>query len=68
MDIKMPVMPGDEAINKILDYDPMANIVAVTAYNYTTDQLGVPVLRKGFNRKKFLEVIREGMKKPKRLG
>lgn len=72
MDIKMPVMPGDEAITRIFDHDPKANIIAVTAYNYSEDDLGVPVLRKGFKRKEFMEAVEAGingkpLKRPRRL-
>jgi len=48
MDIRMPVMSGDEAIREIKAFDPRARILAVTAFNYTEGELGVPVLCKGF--------------------
>jgi len=57
MDIRMPVKNGDEAIAEILEIDGGAKIIAVTAYNYTEEQLGVPVLRKGFTSADFLEAI-----------
>ncbi len=49
MDIKMPIMTGDEAIQRIFEIDPDARILAVTAYRYKPEELGVPVLRKGFS-------------------
>lgn len=61
MDIKMPVMNGDEAIRHIFDIDPSAKIIAVTAYRFTEEELGVPVLRKGFDRKTFLDLVREAI-------
>jgi CheY-like chemotaxis protein len=67
MDIAMPVLPGDEAINRILDYDPMANIVAVTAYDYTREQLGVPVFRKGFRVKEFQTMVEAALKRQYKL-
>ncbi|MFH2008759.1 MAG: response regulator [bacterium] len=48
MDIKMPVLSGREAITRIRALDPDARIIAVTAYRYSEEELGVPVLRKGF--------------------
>jgi CheY-like chemotaxis protein len=60
MDIQMPVKSGDVAIREILGSDPSAKILAVTAYRYTREELGVPVLRKGFERREFLQAV-EGM-------
>lgn len=60
MDIQMPVKSGDIAIREILGQDPGAKILAVTAYRYTREELGVPVLRKGFERREFLKAV-EGM-------
>ncbi len=57
MDIQMPVMSGDMAIREILREDPKARILAVTAYRYTREELGVPVLSKGFERSEFLSTI-----------
>ena len=57
MDIRMPVKNGDEAIKDILEHDPGANIIAVTAYDYSEEQLGVPVLRKGFRKEELLAVV-----------
>ncbi len=59
MDIRMPVKNGDEAIKEILEHDPKAKIIAVTAYNYSKEQLGVPVLRKGFRKEQLLDVLEE---------
>lgn len=72
MDIKMPGMYGDEAITQIFDHDPEAKIIAVTAYDYTEEDLGVQVVRKGFRKEEFMEVVRAGIKgekvkKPRRL-
>lgn len=58
MDIKMPVKEGDLAIKEILDMDPKAKIIAVTAYPYTSNDLeGVEVLKKGFRREVFMEAV-----------
>ena len=57
MDIQMPIKSGDVAIREILDVDPGAKILAVTAYRYTREELGVPVLRKGFERWEFLQAV-----------
>jgi CheY-like chemotaxis protein len=57
MDIQMPVMSGDVAIREILKADPGANILAVTAYRYTREDLGVPVLRKGFASSEFVTAV-----------
>jgi CheY-like chemotaxis protein len=57
MDIQMPVMSGDAAIREILGADPDANILAVTAYRYTQEELGVPVLSKGFGPAEFLSAV-----------
>ena len=65
MDIRMPVMSGDEAIKEILEFDPDANIVAVTAYDYKEEDLGVPVMRKGFAKDEFMKNVErliEGIK------
>jgi len=58
MDIKMPVMTGAEAIRRILEIDPDARILAVTAYRHGTEEIGVPVLRKGFSVPEFLGHVR----------
>jgi len=57
MDIQMPVMSGDAAIREILGVDPLAKILAVTAYRYTPEQLGVPVLSKGFGPTEFITAV-----------
>ena len=57
MDIQMPVMSGDAAIHEILSVDPLARILAVTAYRYTPEQLGVPVLKKGFGPSEFVAAV-----------
>lgn len=57
MDIQMPVMSGDAAIREILGADPTAKILAVTAYCYTPEELGVPVLSKGFGPSEFLSAV-----------
>lgn len=57
IDIKMPVLTGDEAIKEILSLEPGAKIVAVTAYDFPEDELGVEVLRKGFGMRELLEVV-----------
>ncbi len=57
MDIQMPVMSGDAAIREILGADPSAKILAVTAYRYTPEELGVPVLSKGFGPTEFLAAV-----------
>ena len=62
MDINMPVLRGDKAITRIFEHDSNANIIAVTAYNYTEKELGVPVYRKGFKKDEFLEMVEAGLK------
>jgi two-component system, chemotaxis family, chemotaxis protein CheY len=57
MDIQMPVMSGDAAIREILGVDPHAKILAVTAYCYTPEELGVPVLSKGFGPSEFVAAV-----------
>jgi two-component system chemotaxis response regulator CheY len=57
IDIRMPVMTGDRAIREIQKHDPGAKIIAVTAYGYSKEELGVEVLRKGFGVKEFLRII-----------
>jgi CheY-like chemotaxis protein len=57
MDIQMPIMSGDAAIREILGVDPTAKILAVTAYRYTREELGVPVLSKGFGPSEFLSAV-----------
>jgi CheY-like chemotaxis protein len=57
MDIQMPVKSGEAAIHEILGQDPAAKILAVTAYRFTQEQLGVPVLPKGFARSEFLTTV-----------
>ena len=57
MDIQMPVLSGDAAIREILGVDPLAKILAVTAYRYTPEQLGVPVLDKGFGPSEFVSAV-----------
>jgi len=61
MDIQMPVMSGDAAIREILTDDPQARILAVTAYRYTREELGVPVLAKGFARGEFLTAVERAL-------
>lgn len=57
MDIQMPVKSGDVAIREILGVDPTAKILAVTAYRYTPEELGVPVLSKGFGPSEFVSAV-----------
>lgn len=59
MDIKMPVMTGSEAIARIMEIDPEARILAVTAYRDSPEDLGVPVLRKGFTVAELLDRVRQ---------
>ena len=59
MDIAMPVKNGDDAIKEILEYDPEARIIAVTAYNHSEAQLGVPVLKKGFRKGALLDLLKK---------
>jgi CheY-like chemotaxis protein len=61
MDIQMPVLSGDEAIREILGADPHAKILAVTAYRYTPEQLGVPVLSKGFGPSEFIIAVESAL-------
>ncbi len=63
MDIKMPKKNGSEAIKEILEFDPDANIVAITAYGYLEEDLRVEVLRKGFGRKEFLQMVKRRLGK-----
>lgn len=67
MDIRMPVMTGDEAIKKIREFDKKANIIAVTAFSYTKEELGVPVLRKKFTKKEFLDRLEAGLNNKNRI-
>jgi CheY-like chemotaxis protein len=65
MDIKMPEMDGDEAIKEIKGMDPGARILAVTMYDdYTEEDLGVEVLKKGFKITDFPEIIERQIAKP----
>jgi two-component system chemotaxis response regulator CheY len=64
MDIKMPIKTVAVAIREILDLDPGANIIAVTAYNHSRETLGVPVLRKGFHKEQLLEAVRASLDRP----
>lgn len=57
MDIKMPIMTGSEAIERIFSIDPKARILAVTAYRFGAEELGVPVLRKGFSVAEFMDRV-----------
>lgn len=61
MDIQMPIMSGDVAIREILGVDPNAKILAVTAYRYTQEDLGVPVLNKGFGPAEFLTAVESAL-------
>jgi CheY-like chemotaxis protein len=61
MDIKMPVLNGAVAIRRIVEIDPMANIIAVTADPRTTEELGVPILRKGFTAAEFRTRVRDAL-------
>ena len=62
MDIQMPVKTGDVAIREILEHDPRARVIAVTAYNYSEKTLGVPVLRKGFRKSELLTIIENNLR------
>jgi CheY-like chemotaxis protein len=64
MDIQMPVMSGDAAIREILGVDPLAKILAVTAYRYSPEQLGVPVLNKGFGPSEFISAVESILHEP----
>ena len=57
MDIKMPVMTGSEAIEEIVSHSPSARFIIVTAFKYSEEKHGVPVLRKGFSRDELLAKI-----------
>jgi CheY-like chemotaxis protein len=57
MDIKMPIMTGREAIRRITEIDPDVPILAITAYRYDTEELGVPILRKGFSVDEFMGCV-----------
>lgn len=57
MDIQMPVLSGDAAIRAIQADDPGARILVVTAYRFTAEDLGAPVLRKSFSLKELLAAI-----------
>ena len=57
MDIKMPIKTGITAIEEINEYDENANIVVITGYPYTEEELGAQVLRKGFSKEEFLEMV-----------
>jgi len=64
MDIQMPIMSGDAAIREILGVDPHAKILAVTAYCYTPEELGVPVLNKGFGPSEFMAAVESMLNGP----
>lgn len=63
MDIKMPVMDGYEATRKILDHDPGAKIVALSAYafehekNKALNEGFVDYITKPVQRERLLETI-----------
>lgn len=63
MDIKMPVMDGYEATRKILDHDPKAKIVALSAYafehekNKALDEGFVDYITKPVQRERLLEAV-----------
>lgn len=57
MDINMPIKNGIMAIEEINDYDKDANIVVITGYPYTEEELGTQVMRKGFSKEEFLEMV-----------
>ena len=61
MDIKMPILSGREAITRIRELDPEARIVAVTAYRYSQEELGVPVLRKGFEAAELRDLVKSNL-------
>ncbi len=61
MDIRMPVMNGDEAMKVIREHDPEAKMVVLTAYNHTQNELGVPVLRKGFRSDELLQLVKNNL-------
>lgn len=63
MEAKLPVLDGDKVITEIFEVDPKANIVVATAYPYTDKELGVPVIRKGFNKKAFLDMVKESFER-----
>jgi CheY-like chemotaxis protein len=62
MDVRMPVKGGDEAIKEIFQMEPGARIVAITAYPYTEEELGVEVVRKGFKKDEFLKLVERKLK------
>jgi CheY-like chemotaxis protein len=62
MDVRMPVKGGDEAIKEIMEHDPDARIIAITAYPYSEEELGVEVVRKGFKRDFFMDLIHRCIK------
>jgi CheY-like chemotaxis protein len=64
MDIQMPVMSGDAAIREIHGVDPLVRILAVTAYRYSPEQLGVPVLNKGFDPSEFVAAVESMLNTP----
>ncbi len=57
MDLRMPVLSGDEAISRIREHDPTARIIAITAFRHTPDELRVPVLRKPFEPEQLFAAI-----------
>ena len=65
MDIKMPIKTGLTAIEEINEYDNSANIVVITGYPYTEEELGAQVLQKGFSKVDFLEMVERRMTLPR---
>lgn len=61
MDIKMPELNGDEAIEAILRFDPQAKIVAITAFTFPLEKLSVPILRKGFRCDELVDFIKKSL-------
>ncbi len=57
VDINLPLKTGGRVISEIKEQDPEAKIIAVTAYAYTKEELGVEVLRKGFSKKVLLAKV-----------
>ena len=59
MDIRMPIMNGEEAIREIRTFDPESRIIAVTGCSYSEEKLGVPLIGKPFNGEQLKQKIEE---------
>ncbi len=69
MDIMMPLMSGIEATKKIIEFDPNAKILIITAYSERKGEEAIragarDILPKPFRRKKLVEFINKHLGDP----